>query len=63
MADDYTELVPFFSDFDMIPYSGDEVDDPDLQPNESAIRNLLQYAAGLFVFRDQDDKSQFLIMN
>jgi|GEM_PF-5150953 len=63
MTDDYTELIPFFSDFDMMPYTGDESVDPELQPSESSIRNLLQYAAGLFVFQDQEDKSQFLIMN
>lgn len=63
MTDDYTELVPFYSDFDMKPHKGNEAADPELQPSESSIRNILQYAAGLFVFKDKEDKSQFLIMN
>jgi hypothetical protein len=48
----------------MIPFdNGNEAVDMDLQPSESSIRNILQYAAGLFVFRDKEDKSHFLIMN
>ncbi|MEI6576526.1 MAG: hypothetical protein WCO63_10145 [Bacteroidota bacterium] len=63
MTNDYTDLIPSFSDFDMQVVPEDKDLDPELQPSESAMRNILQYAAGLFVFKDQDAQSQFLIMN
>lgn len=63
MTEDYTDLIPFYSELETALNHEDLDNDPELQPSESVMRNILQYAAGIFVFRDQEEQSQFLIMN
>jgi hypothetical protein len=63
MTKHYSELIPLLFDPELMSFDEENSGDTDAQPSESSIRNILQYAASLFVFQDQDDESQFLIMN